>query len=440
MNNLRNIKEMLNIPTASRNVATCGYSSLTDSQLFFGSQFWPENSQGTSQDMSLSSRNSQQSSQEGSDPKFTNSYHTKPLLFGELKDKTRGFGILDKFEVDRKKAKEKNDSDLFTKECQHTRETLNNIQQLVAGAERNMGVCQTVLEKFDNFASTLQNNLNDLQSDISQQFETLVNKVNSHKEVMTNLEEKVKKSGDTTAELGSNLQSFKSSLESLREEQEREQNILEEALKLLSTLISEHSAKPSPQRLVDSAIQTSPGLEQSLSDILQDNKLEGTQPLCASYNLEHKQVPPQDPSCSIGKRKLFLRGHRRRKKRLLVLSQRSKHAVPDENGQSLMKCNKQQNGSAPLCEHHDLNTVTGRDSLKPDCLIPLNREKRSSEAARHIITPLSCWSQDSNSSACHTGIESILDKMSAESKTWTPVKPKGLWKLFDMDCDSDLGF
>ncbi|XP_040889427.1 interactor of HORMAD1 protein 1 [Toxotes jaculatrix] len=104
--------------------------------------------------MSLSSRTSQQSSQEGSDPRFLSCYQTKPLLFGELKDKTRPFGILDKFEEDRKKAKEKNDSDLFTKEYQHTRETLNNIQQLVDGTERNMAVCQTILEKFDSFAST----------------------------------------------------------------------------------------------------------------------------------------------------------------------------------------------------------------------------------------------------------------------------------------------
>lgn len=38
-----------------RNVSTSGYSSFTDSQIFFGTQFWPENSQSTSQDMSLSS-------------------------------------------------------------------------------------------------------------------------------------------------------------------------------------------------------------------------------------------------------------------------------------------------------------------------------------------------------------------------------------------------
>ncbi|XP_039972523.1 interactor of HORMAD1 protein 1 isoform X2 [Xiphias gladius] len=389
--------------------------------------------------MSLSSRTSQQSSQEGSDPKFSSSYHTKPLLFGELKDKTRAFGILDKFEEDKKKAKEKNDSDLFAKECQHTRETLNNIQQLVG---RNIAVCQTVLEKFDNFASTLQNHLNVLQSDISQQFETLVNTVNSQKEVMTELGERVKKTGDTTAELGSNLQSLKSSLESLREEQQREQNMLEEALKLLSTLVSEHPAKLSPKRVIDSAIQTLPGPDQSCSNILQDNKLEGTQLTCTSYNLEHNQVevPPQDPSCSIGERKFILKGHRRRKKRPLVLSQRSKCTVPDENSQPLMNCNKQQRISTRLRELHDLNTVTSRDSLNPDCLIPLNREKMSSTASGCHITPLSCWSQDSNSSACLGGIESILENVTAESKMGTLVKPEGFWQLFDVDCDSVIGF
>lgn len=39
----------------------------------------------------------------------------------------------------------------------------------------------------------MQNNLNSLQSDISQQFETLLNKVNSQKEMMTELEERVQK-------------------------------------------------------------------------------------------------------------------------------------------------------------------------------------------------------------------------------------------------------
>ncbi|XP_073323778.1 interactor of HORMAD1 protein 1 [Pagrus major] len=392
--------------------------------------------------MSVSSRTSQQSSQEGSDPKVLSSYHTKPLLFGDLKDKSKGFGLLDKFEEHKKRAKEKADSDILAKECQHFRETLNSIQQLVAGTERNTAVCQIVLEKFDNFASTLQNNLNSLQKDVSQQFDTLLSKVNSQKEKMTELEEMVQKSGDVSSTFDSNLQSLKSSLESLGEEQEREKQMLEDALKLLCTLVSEHSVKPCPERVMDSAIQTSPGLEQSFSNILQDNKLEGTQPTSMTQNLEHNQVkvPPQGTRCLIGKGKLTLRGHRKRKKRPLVLSQRSKHRVTDENSQPLLNCDKQQNVSAPLCERRDLNTVTSQDSaVNPDRVPPVNRERKS-VAAGCFITPLSCWSQDSNSSVCHPGIEPILEKLSAESRTGTPVKPEGLWQLFDMDGDSFLGF
>lgn len=246
------------------------------------------------------------------------------------------------------------------------------------------------------------------------------------------------KGRDITAEHGSDLQSLKNSLESLREEQERGRNMLEEALKLLSSLVSEHSAKPSPERLMDSAIQTSPGLEQSLSNILQHKKLEDTQLVCASQNLQHSQVevPPQNTSCVIGKRKSTLRSHRKRKKRPLVLSQR-RRCISDENSQSFMNCN---NISAPFCEHHDLNAVTSRDSKDPDCLITLNRDMRSSESAGCLITPLSCWSQDSNSSACLAGIKPILDKLSAESTTRMPVNHENFWQLFDMDCDSDVGF
>lgn len=239
--------------------------------------------------------------------------------------------------------------------------------------------------------------------------------------------------GETTAELGSNLQSIKNSLECLREDQKRERNLVEEALKLLNTLVNEHSAKPTSERVMDIAIQTSPGLEQPFSNILPDNKLEDTQLTRVSQNLGHNQaeVPPQDPSHIIGKRKFTLRGHRR-KKRPLVLSQRSKHTVTDENCQSLMNCDKQQNVS-------ELNTVPSQDSLSPDCLKRPNRERRSI-AGGCFINPLSCWSQDSNSSVCLPGIEPILEKLSAESRTGTPAKPEGLWQLFDMDSDSVLGF
>ncbi|XP_067359309.1 uncharacterized protein [Channa argus] len=260
--------------------------------------------------------------------------------------------------------------------------------------------------------------------------------------MMTELEERVKKVGETTAELGSNLQSVKPSLESLREEQERERNMLNEALKLLSTLISEHLDKPRNERLMESAIQTSPGLEESLSTILQDNKLEDTQLASASNNVEHSQVqvPPMDLNCVIGKkRKRTLRSHRGRKKRPLVLSQKRRR-VSEENSQPIMTCNNRQNNSEPLCECSDLNMLPSRDILSPDCLITLNREVRSSEVAGCLITPFTCWSQDSNSSACLAGIKPILERLSAEPVTGTPVKHENFWQLFDMDCESDLGF
>ncbi|XP_062419911.1 interactor of HORMAD1 protein 1 [Pungitius pungitius] len=301
MNHTRNIKEMLGIPTGSsdktlhRNGANSGYCSFTDSQFHFGSQFWPENSQGLSQDMSLSSRTSQQSSQEGSDPKFLSNYHTKPFLFGELKDKCKAFGILDKFEDEKKRAKEKTDSDVLAKECIHFREALNNIQQLVASTERNTAVYQPVLTKFDNFVSTLQNHFSSLQGDISLQIETLFTTVNSQKEMITGLEETAQKNWETTAELSSNLQSLKNSLQSLREEHESERNMLEQVLKLLSTLVSEHSAKRSPKRVTDKAIQTSPELQQQSSTILQENKLEGFDPILEKISSESKRSIPVTP-------------------------------------------------------------------------------------------------------------------------------------------------
>lgn len=134
-------------------MSTSGYSSVTDSQLFVGSQFWPENSQAASQSVSLSSKTSTQNSQEGSDPIPLSSYQTKPLLFGEAKEKSKGFNILDKFEEDKKKTKENLDSNILANECVYIRDTLNKIQQLATGTEKNSAVFHTVLEKIDGFAS-----------------------------------------------------------------------------------------------------------------------------------------------------------------------------------------------------------------------------------------------------------------------------------------------
>ncbi|MEQ2200076.1 hypothetical protein XENOCAPTIV_021860 [Xenoophorus captivus] len=431
MSYVRNIKEMLNIPAGTRgNVASNGYSSLTDSQLFFGSQLWHEHSQGMSQDMSISSRNSQQSSQEGSDPTILKRYTSKPLLFGDLKDKTRTSSLLDKFEEDKKKAKEKHDRDQFVKESQHIKETLINIQQLVAGTDKNTAVCQTIFEKFDSFASSLKNSLESLQRDISQMCESLVDKLSSQKEVMTELEEKLQKNGETTAELETQLKSLKNSLECLREEQEKEQKMLEEALKLLTSLVPSPSNKPSPKGAIDSAVQTSPEPEQSVHNILQNSQPEGTQLSSAPNNLSPIQVYRR----VFGRRKLKLKGLRR-KKRPLVLSQRSKQSVPDENNEPMNPCKTPQIISGPLHERCDQNTLAEQQSLSSGSPTPAKRGSRADMAAGCFITPLSCWSQDSNNSECLAAIEPILERLSADSKMGTPVKHVDFWQLFESELD-----
>ncbi|XP_043976867.1 interactor of HORMAD1 protein 1 [Gambusia affinis] len=425
MSYLRNIKEMLNIPAGTRNVASSGYPSLTDSQVFFGSQFWHEHSQGMSQEMSLSSRNSQQSSQEGSDPTILNRYTSKPLLFGDMKDKMRTSGLLDKFEEDRKKAKERSDSDHFFKESQHIRETLINIQQLVAGTEKNTSVCQTIFEKFDSFASSLKTSLESLQRDISQMLETWVS---SQKEVITELEEKLEKNGEATSELATQLQSLKSNLECLRGEQEREQKMLEEALKLLNSLVPKPSDKPGPKSVLDSAIQTSPEREKSVHNILQSSQSEGTQLPNVPCNLKHQgETSTQGCRRVFGKRRVNLKGQRY-KKRPLVLSQSRKKFIPDENTEPINPCKKSQKTSGPIYNICDQNTLSDQQNLRSGSLIPGKRGSRSTMAAGCFMNLPSSWSQDSNSSECLAAIEPNLEMLS-------PVKQGDLWELFDSEFD-----
>ena len=63
-----------------------------------------------------------------------------------------------------------------------------------------------------------------------------------------------------STDLGSRVKGLEKNMEVLTHEHRRDQKMLEEALTLLNTLVSKHSAKPIPVRVTDSAIQTSPGL------------------------------------------------------------------------------------------------------------------------------------------------------------------------------------
>ncbi|XP_069502285.1 interactor of HORMAD1 protein 1 [Ambystoma mexicanum] len=104
--------------SSGRNSAPTDYSSLTDSQFLFGSQICQDISQPTSLEPSVQSRhqkNSQQNSQD-SDPSIFLKYQSKPYLFsGDSKEKGplhfagKSKSILEQFEEDKKKAKDKHD-------------------------------------------------------------------------------------------------------------------------------------------------------------------------------------------------------------------------------------------------------------------------------------------------------------------------------------------
>ncbi|NWT55986.1 IHO1 protein, partial [Erythrocercus mccallii] len=84
--NIWNIKEMLSTPTALgpnkfslRSSTASDYSSLSDSQLLFGSQFCPENVQSAAAPLELGTQPGQQNSQD-SEPSIFTKYQTKPQL------------------------------------------------------------------------------------------------------------------------------------------------------------------------------------------------------------------------------------------------------------------------------------------------------------------------------------------------------------------------
>ncbi|XP_077385733.1 interactor of HORMAD1 protein 1 [Festucalex cinctus] len=395
MNHTANLKEMLNTQsTGYRNAAT----NFTDTQFFFGSQFWRENSQSLSQDMNLSARNSQQSSQECSDPKISTRYQSKPLLFGDPKDNN---AFLDAFEEAKKKAKEKSESDMFAKECLQIRETLTTIQQIVSNTEEKTSLCEAILQKLSNLSSTLQN-VSSIQSEHTQQFNMLLNTVNSQKEMMTELEQRVQKNGDSNMELAANMHS---DVESLRQEQNKaslkQQSMLEEALQLLNALVSEHSGKLCPVKVTDKAMQTSPGQDKGV------------------------QTAHDSPNSPVSALDCPVRMRKKKPSRRPLVRQRSKHTVANENSQPRVDSSKQPNVSRSLGDRPGPSKPSSRG---PEILLQLNAKSRASNAAGGFITPLSFWSQESNGPERAQNTDPNSEIVLIESSP-----PDALWQLFEMD-------
>ncbi|XP_032628512.1 interactor of HORMAD1 protein 1 isoform X1 [Chelonoidis abingdonii] len=163
--NIWNIKEMFSTPTASktnksssRSSAPSDYSSLSDSQFLFGSQFCPENSQSAPVPLECSAqsrqqKSSQQNSQDSELSIFTK-YQTKPQLFGgdEKEKSSFNFGVgklknvLEQFEVNKKKIKDKHDSEVLSTFISSVKESIQGKDMEILDVKSNLQLLKESVE------------------------------------------------------------------------------------------------------------------------------------------------------------------------------------------------------------------------------------------------------------------------------------------------------
>ncbi|XP_050813351.1 interactor of HORMAD1 protein 1 isoform X2 [Gopherus flavomarginatus] len=163
--NVWNIKEMFSTPTASktnksssRSSAPSDYSSLSDSQFLFGSQFCPENSQSAPVPLECSAqsrqqKSSQQNSQD-SEPSIFTKYQTKPQLFGgdEKEKNSFNFGVgklknvLEQFDVNKKKVKDKHDSEVLSTFISSVKESIQGKDMEILDVKSNLQLLKESLE------------------------------------------------------------------------------------------------------------------------------------------------------------------------------------------------------------------------------------------------------------------------------------------------------
>ncbi|XP_016109612.1 coiled-coil domain-containing protein 36-like [Sinocyclocheilus grahami] len=262
--NVWNIKEMLSIPATSGGIkngkgpGTSDYSSLGDSQFLLGSDI----SQGFTQEMSGQSRGSQHTSQEIKEIMVSSSYSSKPFLFGgdgKISSFTGGkfVGMLDRFEDEKRKAKEKHEREILTHGILQLQESLENSREtLLNRIDGSNDITKVIVEKMDTFSKTIKGYLNSVNEGITCQFETL------QSQTQKEMADREAKSSLAARELSLSMFNLQRDLEHLKAEQSKEQGMLGKILSQLSTLISIHKPMTGPgsDRMIDSEVQTSPGL------------------------------------------------------------------------------------------------------------------------------------------------------------------------------------
>ncbi|XP_054832387.1 interactor of HORMAD1 protein 1 [Eublepharis macularius] len=274
--NVWNIKDMFSTSAAmgpnkpsSWTSGPNDYNSMSDSQFLFGSQFCPETSQSASTPLEFNvqqrpGKNSQQNSQD-SEPSIFTKYQSKPQLFGS-DGKERGSlnfptgrfkSALEQFEENKKKIKEKHDSEVLNSFISNTKESLQKLQSSLDKSEETL---KSMLDGLGNLAKTTQ--------ETSQShYGLILNALKDRSEMEQMLLGMKKMLEDKDAEfsdLKSSLQLLKGSLEQLTTQQNEQHLKLCEQLgslqlpNLLAELQAFISAPKTLSHIKDNASQTSP--------------------------------------------------------------------------------------------------------------------------------------------------------------------------------------
>nr|XP_033782682.1 interactor of HORMAD1 protein 1 isoform X2 [Geotrypetes seraphini] len=293
--NVWNIKDMFSIPpgmgtskSSSRNSAPSDHSSLTDSQFLFGSQFCPDNSQPAALDFGAQSKqqkSSEHNSQDSESSIFIK-YQTRPHLFGGDGKEKGSFqsyntgkpkGFLEQFEENRKKAKDKQESEILSSLICHIQEGIQRLHTSFSQFEENENSrSKSVLDGLENVSKTFQENAHSYYGLIL----NAVTTKSSMEQALLEMESRLISKDTEFVELKSSLQNLRECLETLKAQQSEQYLKLSEQLAWLSDHLLHPDILTELQKLTsapkfsinvkDSTSQTSPSWIEDLCLVHQE--------------------------------------------------------------------------------------------------------------------------------------------------------------------------
>ncbi|KAL2091242.1 hypothetical protein ACEWY4_013505 [Coilia grayii] len=247
-----------------------------------GSQFWPENSQALSQDLSLSSRTTKQNSEEGSEWRVSTNYHAKPYLFtGDTEmhsanNSKPATGMLDRFEEDKKRAKDKSESEMIHHEFLQLHESLEKTKQFLERVNTSGETTHKALvEGISDLTRTIKESMDSVWSSIGPKIETVITKLDSQNQTLREIEDREVKLATATKDLSSHLQDLQRNMDSLKVEHSQEQSVLVEMQSLLAATLEATTQRSAarPVHMVSSEVQTSPDLVERFCVVSEEKRV-----------------------------------------------------------------------------------------------------------------------------------------------------------------------